>query len=218
MPDRDLRLARVVLPARDVFRREVVGRDASRRSSPPPATSRPPAPSPSTRSRAAGPRSTLPRTTRAPSRRAGSPAGRSCPCPRATRATPRSFASSNPDAPRAIAHTASATTTLWIMGTVIPSRPMEFHRLPFDAPIERYAEQAAQLLDAYRAGDSHVLRLIHNEASAFPGPRRSNGWPATTSPKTTSATRTSASTTPSSSSRADMNSSTGPPSPPMPMP
>jgi ankyrin repeat protein len=47
---------------------------------------------------------------------------------------------------------------------------MEFHRLPFDTPLERYAEQAAQLLDAYRARDAHVLQLIHMKHPRFLDP------------------------------------------------
>ena len=44
---------------------------------------------------------------------------------------------------------------------------MEFQRVPFDAPVERYAEQAAQLLDAYRAGDPQALRIVHQAHPRF---------------------------------------------------
>lgn len=44
---------------------------------------------------------------------------------------------------------------------------MEHHRLPFDAPIERYDEQVAQLLNGYRAGDPDTLELIHEQHPRF---------------------------------------------------
>jgi len=44
---------------------------------------------------------------------------------------------------------------------------MALQRLPFDSPIERYAEQAGQLLDAHRAGDADALELFHHHHPRF---------------------------------------------------
>jgi ankyrin repeat protein len=44
---------------------------------------------------------------------------------------------------------------------------MQYQRLPFDAPVSRYAEQAAQLLELHRAGDSDALCLIHQKHPRF---------------------------------------------------
>src|SRR5512133_924210 len=53
------------------------------------------------------------------------------------------------------------------MRTVITSPPMEFQRLPFDAPVARYADQASRLLEAHHAGDPDALRLLHNKHPRF---------------------------------------------------
>jgi ankyrin repeat protein len=44
---------------------------------------------------------------------------------------------------------------------------MQLQRLPFDAPLERYAEQAAQLLDAHRAAEPDALEVFHHHHPRF---------------------------------------------------
>lgn len=44
---------------------------------------------------------------------------------------------------------------------------MDHQPLPFDAPLERYAEQAAQLLAAHRAGERDALRFFHEKHPRF---------------------------------------------------
>jgi len=44
---------------------------------------------------------------------------------------------------------------------------MDLQALPFDAPLERYAEQATQLLEAHRAGEREALVLFHEKHPRF---------------------------------------------------